>query len=311
MRGLLIVNPKASTSSGWSRDVVTRALAAELDLDIQETRFRGHGIELAFNAALAGVDVILTLGGDGTINEAINGIKEFQGKAPLLGTIPGGLANVFPRALGLPPDPMGAAGELMDAILCKRTRTIPLGKFNGRWFGFNAGIGLDAGVVQAVEAARERGSKASPARYLAEGVRHYLSELDSIDPHLSIQAHTRSGELIEVKDAHMMIVQNTSPWSFVGPVALEFAENAAFDRGLEAVALMDMAPVALAAYLAEASLGIPQDKRSNSVAMADCSYIKVSSDWPMPAQVDGDALGLIRSAEIELVPNALEVLVPA
>jgi len=310
MRGLLIVNPKASSSSGWSRDVVIRSLAAEMDLEIQETSFRGHGIELAFNASLAGVDVILTLGGDGTINEAINGIKEFQGKSPLLGTIPGGLANVFSRALGLPPDPMGAAGELMDAILCNRTRTIPLGKFNGRWFGFNAGIGLDAGVVQAVEAARARGNKASPARYLTEGLRHYLSELGAVDPHLSIKANTRSGELIEVNDAHMLIVQNTSPWSFVGPVALEFAANAEFDQGLEAVALMDMSPVPLAAYLAEASLGIPQERRSNSVAMADCSYISVSSDWPMPAQVDGDSLGLIRHAEIELVPNALQVLVP-
>lgn len=308
---MLIVNPKATTSSGWSRDVVVRALAAELELEIHETRARGHAIELAFAAANKNLDVVFTLGGDGTINEAINGIKESSISQPLLGTIPGGLANVFPRALGLAPDPMLAAGELLDALLQNKTRVIPLGRFNDRWFGFNAGIGLDAGVVQAVEAARKRGSKASPALYLLEGIKHYLASREGERAHLSIAAISRDGVESALSEVHMLIVQNTSPWSFAGPVALDFAERADFDRGLEAVALMNLSPGALAAFLAESSFGIPAERRNFSQLISDSARLDVTSDWPMPAQVDGDSLGLIRNARIELVPAALRVLVPS
>lgn len=311
MRGLLITNPKASTSSGWSRDVVVRTLAAEMDLKIVETKFRGHGTELAFQAAVEKLDVVFTLGGDGTINEAINGIMNHPGHHPILGPIPGGSANVFPRALGYPPDPLAAAGELLAAISNNSVRKIPLGKFNDRWFGFNAGIGLDAGVVQAVESARAKGSKASPARYLTEGLKHYFADADRTTAHLSIVATTRSGEKIEVDPAFMLIVQNTSPWSFAGPIALDFVDHANFDRGLEAVALLDMSVISLAAYVAETGLGVPPERRTSSRLLPDCELIEVTTDWPMPAQVDGDSLGLVRSARIELVQNALSVFAPA
>lgn len=310
MRGILITNPKASTSSGWSRDVVIRTLAAEMDLKIHETKFRGHGTELAFQAAVDEVDVIITLGGDGTINEAINGIKNHPGHQPVLAPIPGGLANVFPRALGYPPDPLAATGELLSAISTNSTRTIPLGKFNDRWFGFNAGVGFDAGIVQAVEEARAKGNKASPARYLTEGIRHYFADTDRTTPHLQISATTRAGEKIEVDSAFMLIVQNTSPWSFAGPIALDFVNNAEFDRGLEAVALTDMSVISLAAYVAEAGLGVPPERRTSSRLLADCATISVKSDWPMPTQVDGDSLGLMTEISINLVQNALTVLVP-
>lgn len=308
---MLIVNPHATTSSGWSRDVVVRALEAELDLEIHETKARGHAIELAFAAANQNLDVVFTLGGDGTINEAINGIKESSISQPLLGTIPGGLANVFPRALGLAPDPMLAAGELLDALLRNQTREIPLGRFNERWFGFNAGIGLDAGVVQAVEEARKRGSKASPVLYLTEGIKHYLASREGERAHLSITATSRSGEVTTLSDVHMLIVQNTSPWSFAGPVALDLADRADFDRGLESVALLNLSPGALAAFLAESSFGIPAERRNFSQLISDSALLEVTSDWSMPAQVDGDSLGLVRGARIELVPSALQVLVPA
>lgn len=307
---MLIVNPKATTSSGWSREVVVRALSAELDLQIFETTARGHAIELAFAAANQNLDVIFTLGGDGTINEAINGIKESAISQPLLGTIPGGLANVFPRALGLAPDPMLAAGELIEALAENRTREIPLGRFNDRWFAFNAGIGLDAGVVQAVEAARKRGSKASPVLYLTEGIKHYLASREGERAHLKITATDRHDFTTVLTDVHMLIVQNTSPWSFAGPVPLDIANRADFDRGLESVALLNLSLGGLAAFLAETSFGIPAERRNFSQVISDSRLLEVELDWPMPAQVDGDSLGLVRAARIELIPAALRVLTP-
>ena len=74
MRALLVVNPKATTTSQRSRDVLVRALRSEVDLTVEYTRRRGHGATLARAAAESGVDVVVTLGGDGTVNEVVNGL---------------------------------------------------------------------------------------------------------------------------------------------------------------------------------------------------------------------------------------------
>ena len=74
MRALLVVNPKATTTTERSRDVLVRALRSEVDLTVEYTRKRGHAATLARAAAESGVDVVVTLGGDGTVNEAVNGL---------------------------------------------------------------------------------------------------------------------------------------------------------------------------------------------------------------------------------------------
>ena len=100
-RGLLIANPNATSTSAGMRDVITRALGHEVDLTVITTTHRGHAAELAAQAV--GVDLIVTLGGDGTINEVVNGLlNSGRDDLPMLATIPGGSANVLARALGFP-----------------------------------------------------------------------------------------------------------------------------------------------------------------------------------------------------------------
>src|ERR1700754_1409241 len=74
MRALLVVNPKATTTSERSRDVLVRALRSQVDLTVESPRRRGHAAVLTRAAAESGVDVVVTLGGDGTVNEAVNGL---------------------------------------------------------------------------------------------------------------------------------------------------------------------------------------------------------------------------------------------
>jgi diacylglycerol kinase family enzyme len=140
---------------------VVRSLEPHVDLEVVETRYRGHAGDLAEAAVADGRELLLTLGGDGTVNEAVNGI--IRGRARLAGAtaaeyglggvpvggcgpegagslgaateacplalapLPGGSGNVFVRSLGLPADIVGATDQIVDGIKARRLRKIGLG----------------------------------------------------------------------------------------------------------------------------------------------------------------------------------------
>ncbi len=133
MRALLLVNPKATSTNHRTRDVLIRALGAAVDLSVEETGYRGHAAVLSSTAHAKGFDAVAVLGGDGTINETVNGLLNAQDghdatDRPALIVIPGGSANVFARALGLPNDPVEATGAVLEALREGRSRTIGLGQ---------------------------------------------------------------------------------------------------------------------------------------------------------------------------------------
>src|SRR5437762_7434766 len=133
MRALLVVNPKATTTSARGRDVLARALASDLKLDVVETERRGHAIELGARAFDEAYDLVVVLGGDGTVNEVVNGLlRTYDGSRrpdqPALAVVPGGSTNVFHRTLDIPRDPVEATGSLLDAIRERRSRWLGLGR---------------------------------------------------------------------------------------------------------------------------------------------------------------------------------------
>src|SRR5918996_828195 len=148
MRLLLLVNTSASSVTPRSRVVIGKALAADHELTLAETSRRGHAARLAQGAAADGVEVVVVLGGDGTLNEAANGLA---GTACALAPLPGGSTNVFARTIGLPNDPIEATGGLLDALARRSIRRVGLGSVNGRYFLFHTGVGFDAAVVEQVE----------------------------------------------------------------------------------------------------------------------------------------------------------------
>src|SRR5260370_27194943 len=119
MRPPLIVIPRAPSTTRLSRDVIASALASAVQLEVTETRYRGHATKLASVARSQGYGLVLTLGGDGTVNEAVNGIlglpaeRRAPADLPALAALPGGSANVFTGALGLSRDPVDATGQIL------------------------------------------------------------------------------------------------------------------------------------------------------------------------------------------------------
>ena len=184
MRALLVVNPKATATSSRTRDVLARALGSEAKLDVVETRARGHATSLARRALTDGIDVVVALGGDGTVNEVVNGLlADGPGPdVPALGVVPGGSANVFARSLGLPDDPVDATAELITALHDGRRRSLGLGRADDRWFVFAAGVGLDAEVVERVERRRAKGRTATPGLYVRSALRQFFAGTDRRHP---------------------------------------------------------------------------------------------------------------------------------
>ena len=112
-------------------DLAVRSLAGLVDLDVERTKYRGHARELA---AASDADLVIVHGGDGSINEAVNGIMSRANGRPQVAVIPGGGANVLARALGLPLDAAAAIRQLREAVAAGRHRTIGLGRAADRYF---------------------------------------------------------------------------------------------------------------------------------------------------------------------------------
>src|SRR6266581_3666294 len=143
-RMLIIVNPYAATVSDRLRHLVVYALQGRFEVDAIDTEARGHATEICREAAYEGYDVVVAFGGDGTVNEAANGLL---GSATPLCCLPGGSANVFGRLLGIPGELVDATEHLLAMADHWRPRKVDVGVVNGRGFTFSSGLGLDASVV--------------------------------------------------------------------------------------------------------------------------------------------------------------------
>src|SRR5215217_3035260 len=147
-RMLVIVNPYATTMSDRLKHLVVYALQGRYDVTAIDTQRKGHAIDLVQEAAREGYDVVVAFGGDGTVNEAANGLI---GTATPLTCLPGGSNNVFCKMLGIPADVVDATEHLLLMADRWEPRAVDLGRVNGRRFTFAAGMGLDASVVERVD----------------------------------------------------------------------------------------------------------------------------------------------------------------
>ncbi|SQD98420.1 MULTISPECIES: diacylglycerol kinase family protein [unclassified Parafrankia] len=194
MRGLLVVNPVATTTTERVRDVLATALAADVALETVVTKGRGHGLELGARARELGIDVVIVLGGDGTVNEIVNGLVESgpAGEGPALAVVPGGSTNVFARALGYSASPVEATGELLAALREGRSRQVSVGRARygdqTRYFTFCLGMGLDADVVAAVERRRDKGRRSTAGLFLRCATAELVRRVGRSGPAISITA---------------------------------------------------------------------------------------------------------------------------
>ena len=307
MRALLIVNPKATTTSPRARDILVRAMNSAVTLTVEYTTHRGHASELAHAAAVDGYDLVVTLGGDGTVNEVVNGLlTDGPGaeRAPALAVVPGGSTNVFARALGLPADWADGTGVILEALRDRRFRTINLGKANDRYFTFCAGFGLDAAVIRRVEEARHKGRTATPGLYIRGTAAQFVSVGRRRKPIMSLEIPGRAAHT----GLSMAIVQNTSPWTYLGDRPISPNPFASFDSGLDIFALRTLGLATSARTATQLLTGSKPPHGRHIVAHHDLRKFRLSSVRTQAFQLDGDYLGECDEVELETAPRALRVV---
>ena len=304
MKLLLLLNPSASSVTARARVVIRKALSADHEVTVAETSRRGHALRLAQDAAAGDIDTVVVLGGDGTLNEAANGLA---GTDTALGVVPGGSTNVFARTIGMADDPIEAAGQLLGALERDSCRRIGLGSVNGRYFLFHVGMGFDAAVVAQVERRAALKRYAGHPLFVYAGFTTWLRHYDRGRPRLAV--HTPDGALVD--DGYLCLCFNSNPYTYLGTRPLNVAPDADLERGLVAVTFRTLDAVRLLALVGSA-LGTGSWLRRHRKIdyRTDLAALTVRGHGPFPYQVDGDYLGETEQLEFRHAPDALTIVQP-
>jgi len=289
---VLIVNPNASGVTPDLTVSVEEALAGELETILTERPL--HAADIA-EAVGRDAERIYVFAGDGGYNEVVNGL---EGDLPI-GFIPGGSTSVFPRALGIPRDPVTAARALAAS---RAERRISLGRVNGRRFTFSGGFGIDAELVRRVDAlGRAAGTRASDLAFARTLAGIFTERRARFEPVMEVEGLGRVA---------FALVANGHPYSYVGRIPLRIAPKAQFELGLDLVAPRELKARRLPQVAAWALAGKGQQRSPHVLYVHDADELVVRADRPMPLQVDGEDLGDVEEAHFEAERSALRVLVP-
>jgi diacylglycerol kinase family enzyme len=302
-RMLIIVNPYAATVSDRLRHLVVYALKGRFEVDAVDTESRGHATELCREAAHEGYDVVVAFGGDGTVNEAANGLL---GSNTPLCALPGGSANVFARILGIPGELVDATEHLLAMADDWRVRKVDIGVVNGRYFTFNSGVGLDASVVEKVDAKPKLKARCGPYFFtwkaLAVAQRYVVRP-----PRMLID----TGE--ETLQGVTAIIQNGAPFTYFNDKPIEIAEGAAaLDSGALAGAVLRRATPLAFSSIAVRALSSRARVLGNSqitgLERFEQLTVRSADGRLLPLQVDGDFIGEVHEARYSIKPRALTVV---
>jgi diacylglycerol kinase family enzyme len=332
VRALLVVNPAATTASPRTREVLLAALEGELKLEIVETTHRSHATELGRQARRDGLELVIALGGDGTVNEVVNGLLE-QGPhddVPDLAVVPGGGTNVFARALGIPRDPVEATGALLSALRERRRRSVGLGQVDQRWFTFNAGLGWDAETVHEVDRRRhelaqsDHPSRSKASEYFRAAIRGFFLDTDRRHPALTVHftdppepvddddmqaAEGHADESREVPGLHLVMVANTAPWTYLGARPIGPFPRASFDHGLDLYGLRTLRTVSTLHQVRQVfSRRTAEPRGRAALHRHDLGGFRVTAARPVALQADGEPLGERDDVVFRSVPDALRVI---
>jgi diacylglycerol kinase family enzyme len=303
MRVLLLVNGTASSVTARKRVMIRKLLAAEHEVEVAETSRRGHAARLARAAANDGFDVVVVLAGDGTLNEAADGLLR---TSTALAPLPGGSTNVYARTLGFPNDAIDATNELLRSLARDSTKRIGVGRANRRPFLFNTGIGFDAAVIRRVERYGElKRYMSHPLHVAAAFDVFFRGEAKRTRLHIELD----SGEVID--DIRFAIVSKATPYTFLGRMPLTVAPEAGIERPLALTAFRSIDAVTL---LGGAMSALRRSRflghRKGVEHRQDVRRLIIRSGEPFPYQVDGDDAGDTEHLDIEFEPDALTLVVP-
>jgi diacylglycerol kinase family enzyme len=302
-RLLIIVNPYATTVSDRLKNLVVYALRGSYQVDAIDTERRDHATELCREAANEGYDVVVAFGGDGTVNEAANGLA---GSDTPLSCLPGGRTNVVCRILGIPTDVVDATEHLLALADDWQPRKVDLGKVNDRYFMFAAGVGLDASVVEVVDAHPRLKARLGEYYYAWVATntfnRRYLFRPARFEAELGGQ--TARGVTA--------IVQNAVPYTYFGDRPVHMSDGVTFDSGdlagvvLKRANLIDMPTITWRAL----SRRFRVSRHRQVIPFSGLPELTIRSvdERGLPLQVDGDYIGEAPEARFSVLAGGLTVV---
>lgn len=299
-QALLVTNLTARTVSKRVQDVIIKALSADLKLEVADTDARHHATELARDAAERGFDLVISFGGDGTMNEVVNGLV---GTETALAVLPGGMANVLCRVLEVPVDIVEATGYMINRVKAAETRMIKVGRVNDRYFVLSCGIGLDAATVRAVEANPDAKRKWKDWFFITSALKVAFKEYRGKEPYIRLSAGGFDGDVV------LAVISNTPEFTFFKRWPVKVAPKAKSDGGFD-VFSMSRFPLSYIPALAAGLLstgGHIDSKRVNYVHDVNAAKV-VSMDEAFPIQVDGEFAGEALDLDIELIRDGLRIL---
>jgi diacylglycerol kinase family enzyme len=302
-RMLVIVNPYATTVSDRLKNLVVYALQSRYEVEAVDTKAKLHATELCREAADQGYEVVVAFGGDGTVNEAANGLI---GTDVPLTCLPGGSTNVFCRSLGIPRDVVDATEHLLQMADRFEPHRVDLGRVNGRHFTFSSGIGLDASVVQRVDAHPKLKARYTRWYYTYVAVTTFMRNYLVNPPRVRVEVDGRTVEGVTV------VIQNSDPFTYFGERPIRVAEGAELDSGtlalavLERASLIDM-PTLIPRLFSARAQTVLRHRQIEGFTGLDYARV-VATDGPFPLQVDGDYIGEFEEASYGIAPRALAVV---
>jgi diacylglycerol kinase family enzyme len=304
MRLLLVVNTSASSVTARARVVIHKALSADHEVVLKETNRRGHAARLAQGAAADGLDAVVVLGGDGTMNEAANGLA---GSSTALAVLPGGSTNVFARTIGMANDPIEATSQLLSALAAGSVERVGLGQANARYFLFHAGIGFDAAVVAGVEKMASLKRYAGPALFVGAALVTWANGYERHHPAFSVRPD--AGPVID--DGYFAVCLNTDPYTYFGNRPLQLVPGTSLVTPLALVILRRLTlraviPVVAAAF----GNGLNGAGRKHTTLLRRVGEATVKGHRPVPYQVDGDYVAESEQIELRWAAGVLSLVLP-
>ena len=300
---VLIANPHASRFSGRQRDRVAAALAARHKVELVQTSHPGQATVLTRRAVADGAELAAVLGGDGTVNEVVNGLRDASVPLGLLG---GGRTNVLARGLGLPADPDRAVARLLELLQAGARRRLSLGTADGRCFALNAGFGLDGAIVREVERRQRAKQLYGDRAYVAAGLKTFLVDYDRGHPHLAV--HLDGGRA--ALRGYFALVGNGDPFTYLGRRPFRPTPLATWEGGLDLLVGQTMATRQLVRALTGMLSPRPRPAYPRLPVLHDEDGFTLESDVPLAFQLDGEYLGDRTSVVIGCLRGAQPVVAP-
>jgi diacylglycerol kinase (ATP) len=291
LKVIVIFNPNAGQAESLER-LIDRAADLWRDrgwcVTYAPTQFVGHGTLLARKAAQEGYDYAIAAGGDGTVNEVMNGLLHSQ---TALGTLPIGTVNIWAREMGLPMDVLGAARQL----LASEVRSVDVGMAGDRAFLLMAGVGFDAAVTQSVDAREKK--RFGAIAYVKQAIQLAWT-FQGVRTLLRIDGKRVRGRIL------MIVIGNSQLYGGV----VKFTAHAIVDDGLLDVCVIKGRSM-LTAPLRLFSVFTRNYNRDPKVVYFKASRIDFQGKKRLPIQVDGDFIGKT-PMQFQVLPKALRVMVP-